>query len=115
MPRLAITVHVKDPETGRHVVLNKGSEVPDRLVAMVSNPDVWADAKEAAEAAERAEQAAEAAEQESEESSEPPRSGKGSGRDAWVAFAADHGVHVDDEDSRDDIIAELVSAGVIEQ
>lgn len=109
MPRLAITVHVQDPETGRHVVLHKGAEVPDRLVSRISNPHVWADAEEAAEAAERA------AEQESAESGEPPRSGKGSGRDAWVAFAADHGVHVDDEDSRDDIIAGLVSAGVIEE
>lgn len=42
----------------------------------------------------------------------PPRGGAGSGRDAWAGYAARHGVVVDDEDSREDIIAALDEAGV---
>ena len=34
----------------------------------------------------------------------PPRSGAGSGRDAWAAYAAAQGVQVDDDMSRDQII-----------
>lgn len=35
---------------------------------------------------------------------EPPRAGKGSGRDAWAAYAAGLGVDVDDDATRDEII-----------
>lgn len=45
---------------------------------------------------------------------EPPRSGKGSGRDAWAAFAEANGVPVDDESSKDDIVEGLIERGVIE-
>lgn len=45
---------------------------------------------------------------------EPPRSGPGSGKTAWAAFAADHDVEVSDDDSRDDIVAKLADAGVVE-
>ena len=34
----------------------------------------------------------------------PPRSGAGSGRDAWVAYAASRGVEVTDDMTRDEII-----------
>jgi hypothetical protein len=44
----------------------------------------------------------------------PARAGKGSGRDVWAAFAAEHGVDVSDEDSRDDLIAKCEQAGVVE-
>lgn len=43
----------------------------------------------------------------------PPRSGKGSGRDEWAAYAAAHGVDVEDGQSRDDIVAALEAAGVV--
>jgi hypothetical protein len=44
-------------------------------------------------------------EAEVEEVTEPPRSGAGSGRDAWVAYAGAQGVEVTDDMTRDDIIA----------
>ena len=37
----------------------------------------------------------------------PPTSGRGSGRDAWASYAALLGFEVDDDMSRDDIIAAL--------
>lgn len=42
----------------------------------------------------------------------PPQSGKGSGKDAWHAYAAASGVEVDDDASREDVIAALEAAGV---
>lgn len=46
---------------------------------------------------------------------EPARSGKGSGRDAWVAFAGEKG-HADlaDGKSRDEIVQALIDAGLID-
>ncbi|MGC4886694.1 hypothetical protein [Micromonospora sp. DT227] len=44
----------------------------------------------------------------------PRRSGKGSGVDAWAAFAATQGVEVEADASRDEIIAACEQAGVIE-
>jgi hypothetical protein len=44
----------------------------------------------------------------------PPRTGKGSGRDQWAAYAAAHDVHVPEDASRDDILAALIEAGLIE-
>ncbi|MBQ1122642.1 hypothetical protein [Streptomyces sp. B15] len=54
------------------------------------------------------------ASQEVESVEEPPRSGRGSGVDAWRAFAEAHGVAVDDQMSRDDVIAACEQAGLIE-
>lgn len=42
----------------------------------------------------------------------PPRAGQGSGREKWADYAAAKGVTVDDEASRDEIIAALDNAGV---
>lgn len=89
MPILAKTVRVTDPETNRTVVLHKGADVPDRVVALVDDPDAWQDAPAV------------------KEEPEPPRTGRGSGRDAWAAYAAAQGLEVDAEASRDDIIAAL--------
>lgn len=44
---------------------------------------------------------------------EPSRSGKGSGVEAWRAFAESKGVDVDSGMSRDDIIAACDQAGVL--
>lgn len=44
----------------------------------------------------------------------PPRSGRGSGVEAWRTFAEAHGVDTADEMSRDDVIAACEAAGVIE-
>lgn len=43
----------------------------------------------------------------------PPRSGRGSGVDAWLAFAEQHGVGTDSDMSRDDVIAACEAAGVV--
>lgn len=40
----------------------------------------------------------------------PPRSGAGSGRDAWAAYAADRQVPVTDDMTRDDIAAAVDAA-----
>lgn len=45
----------------------------------------------------------------------PPRSGRGSGIDAWRAFAERNGYDTDDEMSRDDVIALLERNGVVER
>lgn len=45
---------------------------------------------------------------------EPPRSGRGSGVDAWRAFAEAKGVGLDDGMDRDAIVAACEQAGVIE-
>lgn len=42
----------------------------------------------------------------------PPKSGKGSGDEAWRSYAASNGVEVDDDAKRDQIIAALDEAGV---
>jgi hypothetical protein len=115
MPKLALTVHVHDPETGRTVVLNRGTEVSGRHLTLITNPGVWEDPDEASEAVAAFEASQETEEESTDAVVEPPRSGKGSGRDAWALFAANHDVEVDDEDTRDDIIAALVEARVIEE
>ncbi len=45
----------------------------------------------------------------------PPRSGRGSGRDAWAAFAQSHGLDVGEDRTREQIIADLEEGGVIER
>jgi hypothetical protein len=47
------------------------------------------------------------------QAAEPSRSGRGSGIDAWRAFAESKGVDVDSEMSRDDIIAACEQADVL--
>lgn len=42
----------------------------------------------------------------------PPKAGPGSSKTAWLAYAAGHGVDVDGESTRDDIIAALDAAGI---
>jgi len=45
----------------------------------------------------------------------PPRSGRGSGIEAWRAFAEQNGVGVDSDMSREDIIAAAEAAGVVDR
>lgn len=49
-----------------------------------------------------------------EPGSEPPRSGRGSSRDAWATFADEREVEIPDGASRDEIVGVLLAAGVIE-
>jgi hypothetical protein len=104
MPRrLRVTVHVhRDGVSHR---FRPGDAVPDWAAELITNPDVWAD--DTPGEAPPAEPAIRLAAQ------PPPRSGRGSGRDAWVDFAAVQGVGVDDDASRDEIIADLEEREVI--
>ena len=43
----------------------------------------------------------------------PARSGPGSGRDAWAAYATSRGVQIPDTASRDDIIDYLTGRGIV--
>jgi hypothetical protein len=118
MPTLALNTLVHDPQTGRTVVLHRGTDVQGRVLTLITNPGVWEDADEAAEAraAFEASQATATELVEPQQSLvEPPRTGTGSGRDSWAAFAEARGVAVSDEDKRDDIIAALAEAGVIDE
>lgn len=45
----------------------------------------------------------------------PPRSGRGSGVEAWRAYAAQHDLDVADDATREDIIAAAEGAGLIER
>jgi hypothetical protein len=116
MRKLATTVHVHDPETGRSVVFLKGATPPKRIQDLITNQSVWETSQDTDEA-DPVEDAAEESTpvQDSSADGEPPRSGKGSSKDAWASFASQHGVGVDDEDSRDDIVAKLIAAGKISE
>lgn len=113
MPRLRTTVHVVDLE-GRNRAFGPGEELPDWAVTQITNPDVWEGELPPHLNAEGEAQPVVAQPQTGAAASEPPRSGKGSGRDAWAAYAASHGVEVGDDVSRDDIMAALSERGVIE-
>jgi hypothetical protein len=102
MARLATHVHVQDDQ-GQNHVFGPGDDVPDWAAKAITNPNAWAD-KPAKQEPNGGQAPA----------GEPPRGGAGSGRDAWAAYAAEKGVTVPDDASRDDIIAALVEAGVVE-
>ncbi|EST22776.1 hypothetical protein [Streptomyces niveus] len=51
----------------------------------------------------------------SPESDPPPRSGRGSGVEAWRTFAEQHDVEVAADASREDIVAACEAAGVVER
>lgn len=105
MARLRSFVHV--PVGLDWVVYGPDDEVPAEHAALITNPKAWQDGKLPSSTA--------SVQGVATESSEPPRAGKGSSRDAWAGFASTRGVHVKDEDTRDDIIAALVDAGVIDE
>lgn len=95
-------VHVIDDQGQRHVFA-PGIEVPDWAAAKITNPKAWAEAPEAP-----------GTDGGGQSNSEPPRSGKGSGRDAWSMFAAERDVQVPEGASREEIIAACEAAGVVE-
>jgi hypothetical protein len=77
-----------------------GMDVPAEVASEWSNPDiVWDGDAPASDAGDGAAKAP------ADPSVEPPRSGRGSGVEAWRAHAAHLGVEVPDDASRDDIIA----------
>jgi hypothetical protein len=99
MGRLTSFVHVSGDD-GQYGVFGPDDDVPEWAARKIG-VHAWQDGKhpypDAAEGA------------------EPPRSGKGSGREAWAAFASDKGVDVAEDATRDELVADLVAAGVIEE
>lgn len=87
MATLGAYVHVDG------VVYAPGDEVPAHHAVLITNPKAWEGGVLPAAEIPVAGPAA------------PPRAGKGSGRDEWAAYAAELGLAVGPDASRDDIIA----------
>lgn len=92
MASLVYTVYLSDAEGVPHH-FGPGDEVPDWARKAITNPDAWDGAA-------------------TDDDSPPPQGGPGSGLKAWLAYAEKHGVAVDSEWSRDDVIEALEKAGV---
>lgn len=81
-------------------------DLPDWAAAAITNPDVWdGDPPAASPAAEPAPPATTGGGD--GDLVEPPRSGKGSGLEAWVAYAKDLGYDVAEGATREQIIAAI--------
>lgn len=100
MSELKYSVYVDDPnEVGKSVLFVPGDQVPDWAVPLITNPNCWVDGE--LPKAKDTETAADGA---------PPRAGKGSGRSEWAAYAESVGVVVDEDATRDEIIAAVDAA-----
>lgn len=99
--RASTHVYVTSKAGDRRAWLKPGDEVPGW--ATVSNPRALQQRTEDADRSVAP----------SGDVPEPPRSGRGSGADAWRAYAEAHGVAIEDGMSRDDIIAVCQAADVI--
>lgn len=96
---------ILDPETGRSVVLMAGTSVPAWAADLITNPKAFDDEDGDGGVAEPdlSDSGADDGVTPSQ-SDPPPRSGKGSGLDAWLAYAETLGIEVPDNASRDDVI-----------
>jgi len=89
------TVHVTDKSGAVHVY-RPGDDVPKAHAAQITNPKAWdGDADPASTR---------------EAGTPPPKSGPGSGADAWRTYAGEVGVEVDEKANRDAVIAALEAA-----
>lgn len=100
--KLAAYVHVVDSDARRSVAFGPDDDVPSWAAKQITNPKAWAGSD-----TETPEPTADATAGEP-----PPKAGRGSNREAWVAYAQASGVQVDDDASRDDVVAALDAAGV---
>lgn len=107
--QLVAYVHVRDL-AGRTTALGPGDDVPTWAAKQISNPKAWGDAEPGASSRPVVSSSAGADTREA-----PPRSGKGSSVEAWRAFAERKGVDVDQDASREDVIAACETAGFIER
>jgi hypothetical protein len=109
-----VVVH---PETGEPTLLAATGELPDWAVGLVGDhlldragrPPKQNDEK-ARLLARIAELEAAAEQSRGSDTKVPPRSGPGSGAPEWRAYARSVGVDVDDNASRDDVVAALDAA-----
>lgn len=98
---LAGNVAKRDPRTGEVRVFLAGTEMPDDPADWFTQP---------AGSSQPDPEPHQGTEVEPEQQVPPPRAGAGSGRAAWVSFAAGK-VDVTDDMRRDDIVAALQAAG----
>lgn len=112
---LAATVHVADDVGDPHVFV-AGSVPPAWARARITNPHAWAEEREQELELEAAPTGApdtgpgELVKEPTFDILPPPRSGAGSGRAAWVAYAERLGLIVDDTVSREQIIETVLTA-----
>ncbi|MCX4606987.1 hypothetical protein [Streptomyces mirabilis] len=99
--RLIAYVHVDG------VAYGPDSKVPADVAKRIGD-HAWTDADSSAEAP------TPTGEGDGSKGEAPPRSGRGSGREAWVTFAEAQGLDVDEDRTREQIIADLEERGVIE-
>ncbi|GAA1401988.1 hypothetical protein GCM10009613_61180 [Pseudonocardia kongjuensis] len=119
MPRrLRRVVHLRDDRGVRHV-FGPHDELPDWAAARIRNPAAWADTAPTGppEPEPSPEPPVVSVEQPAVEPADtaipvPPRSGKGSSRAAWAAYAAWHDIEVGAEWERGDIIEALEHHGI---
>lgn len=93
--RLNATVYLQDEE-GVVRGFGPGDIVPDWVAEQITNPDVWVDDDPASPTA---------VEDDGDDTGPPPKTGKGSGVQAWREYAGTIGVAVPEDATRDDIIA----------
>ncbi|MFJ9468332.1 hypothetical protein [Streptomyces caniferus] len=105
--QLVAAVHVRDLQ-GRTVVFGPGGDVPAWAAKQITNPKAWGDAADTVGVPPVPTPPGVGVEV-------PPRSGKGSGVEAWRAFAERKGVDVDQDATREDVIAACEAAGVVER
>jgi hypothetical protein len=97
------------------VVYGPDDEVPADHAALITNPKAWEGGNLPSTESGSSKHSDSGTKATVSDPDEPPRSGKGSSKEAWAEFAQSRGVHVEDEDSRDDVIAALVEAGVVQE
>lgn len=102
MARLVAYVHVQDAQGAMHV-FGPADEVPEWAQERITNPKAWDKAP-----------AGKGESSGTQNDGQPPRSGKGSSTDVWAEYAAQQGVDVPDDASREDIIAACDAAGSAE-
>ncbi|OUD02565.1 hypothetical protein [Streptomyces swartbergensis] len=108
--QLVAYVHVRDVG-GRTVAYGPGEDVPAWARKQITNPKAWGEGEAAATSSAEAPPPAGTG----DDLEAPPRAGKGSGVDAWRAFAERKGVDVDQDATREQIIAACEAAGVVER
>lgn len=96
MARLASHVVLRDERQELHV-FGPDDDVPAWARKRITNPKAWESGADTADEG---------------TPSPPPKGGPGSGKDAWVAYAAASNVDIDGAETRDDIVAALDAAGV---
>ncbi|MFI1607848.1 hypothetical protein ACH4YN_38040 [Streptomyces griseofuscus] len=106
--QLVAFVHVRDVG-GRTVAYGPGEDVPAWARKQITNPKAWGDV----ESAEPSQVEAPSPAGTGGDLEAPPRAGKGSGVEAWRDFASRKGVDVDQDASREQIIAACEAAGVV--